>query len=191
MHRNTCKLSKVWDACMRWIIRHGYIYSLSGMFVNSLLNYKMPYPSYKFDDAKLLESGNPVFLHWSHPVDYVYRSKALTDQPELYRFFRKHKLVKKSENSDNKTGDYSSFKIAKIYMSLCNLFGQKMESTLPKYAPSIYTTVDYPVYWTFKIILSSIGKCWFASLWVLFVLRFISDNVFIKGKGVSLLYHVF
>ena len=25
-----------------------------------LLIYKMPYPSYRFDDAKLLESGNPV-----------------------------------------------------------------------------------------------------------------------------------
>ena len=28
--------------------------------INCLLIYKMPYPSYRFDDAKLLESGNPV-----------------------------------------------------------------------------------------------------------------------------------
>ena len=28
--------------------------------INSLLIYKMPYPSYRFDDAKLLQPGNPV-----------------------------------------------------------------------------------------------------------------------------------
>ena len=28
--------------------------------VNCLLIYKMPYPSYRFDDVKPLESGNPV-----------------------------------------------------------------------------------------------------------------------------------
>ena len=28
--------------------------------INCLLIYKMPYPSYRFDDAKLLEPGNPV-----------------------------------------------------------------------------------------------------------------------------------
>ena len=27
---------------------------------SSLLIYEMPYPSYRFDDSKLLESGNPV-----------------------------------------------------------------------------------------------------------------------------------
>ena len=37
------------------------------------------------------------------------------------------------------------------------LFGQRSEGTLPKYAPSIFSAVDYPVYWTFIIILSSIG----------------------------------
>ena len=28
--------------------------------INCLLIYTMPYPSYRFDDAKLLEPGNPV-----------------------------------------------------------------------------------------------------------------------------------
>ena len=28
--------------------------------INCLLIHKMPYPSYRFDDAKLIESGNPV-----------------------------------------------------------------------------------------------------------------------------------
>ena len=28
--------------------------------INFSLRYKLPYPSYKFDDAKLLEPGNPV-----------------------------------------------------------------------------------------------------------------------------------
>ena len=54
---------------------------------------------------------------------------------------------KKSENSDNKTGDYSSFKITEIYFqkkSLCNFFGKKMESTLPKYAPSISQLLIIP-----------------------------------------------
>ena len=36
-------------------------------------------------------------------------------------------------------------------------FGQRLEGTLPEYAPSILSAVDYPVYWTFIIILSSIG----------------------------------
>ena len=31
-----------------------------GIFNNCLLIYKMSYPSYRFDDSKLLESGNPV-----------------------------------------------------------------------------------------------------------------------------------
>ena len=83
---------------------------------------------------------------------------------------------KKSENSDNKTGDYSSFKITKIYFqkkSLCNFFGKKMESTLPKYAPSISQLM----------IITCIGysKSHFLPLVAFFVLRFISDNVFNKG----------
>ena len=68
--------------------------------------------------------------------------------------------IKKIEENEFKTGDYSSFKITKIYFqkkSLCYFFGQRLEGTLPKYAPSISSAIDYPVYWTFIIILSSIG----------------------------------
>ena len=34
--------------------------------INCLLIYKMPYSSYRFDDANLFDSENPVFLHCSH-----------------------------------------------------------------------------------------------------------------------------
>ena len=50
--------------------------------------------------------------------------------------FQETQKCKKSENSDNKTGDHSSFKITKIYFQkklLCIFFfGQNMESTLSK-----------------------------------------------------------
>ena len=39
--------------------------------INCLLIYKMPYSSYRFDDAKLLGSGNPVSYTDPHPVDDV------------------------------------------------------------------------------------------------------------------------
>ena len=47
----------------------------------------------------------------------IYWSKVLTDQQGLCRFFRKHENSKKSENSDSKTGDYSSFKFTKTFFS--------------------------------------------------------------------------
>ena len=76
--------------------------------------------------------------------------------------FQGTQKCKKSEKSDNKTGDYSSFKITKKKKkktktkkkkkkkkknqkkSLCNLFGQKMESTPPTYAPSILPLLIIP-----------------------------------------------
>ena len=60
----------------------------------------------------------------------------------------------KIENNEFKTGDYS-FKSTKIYFqkkSLCYFFGQRLEGTLPKYAHSILSAIDF--LW---IILSSIG----------------------------------
>ena len=68
--------------------------------------------------------------------------------------------IKKIEKNEFETGDNSSFKITKIYFqkkSLCYFFGQRLEGTLPKYAPSIINAIDYPVYWTLIIILPSIG----------------------------------
>ena len=67
--------------------------------------------------------------------------------------------IKKIEKNEFIAGDYSSFKITKIYFQkklLCYLFGQRLDGTLPKYAPSNLSAIDYPVYWTFLIILSSI-----------------------------------
>ena len=85
----------------------------------------------------------------------LYWSKVLTDQQGLCRFFWKHKIVKNLKTAT----------IKQVIIQLSNslyffFFFQKMESTLPKYTPSIFTTVDYPVYWTFKITLSSIGFEW-------------------------------
>ena len=59
-----------------------------------------------------------------------------------------------------------------------------MERTLPKYAPSILP-VDYPVYWTFKIALSSIDFEWRKSDLVFLVSEFrlhrdLSVTLFIK-----------
>ena len=68
--------------------------------------------------------------------------------------------IKKIEKNEFKTGDYSAFRITKIYFqkkSLCYFFSQWLEGTLPEYAPSILSAIDYPVYWTFIIILSSNG----------------------------------
>ena len=49
-----------------------------------------------------------------HKKRDIYWSKVLIDQQGLCQFFRKHKIVKKNENSDNKSGDYSSFKFTKM-----------------------------------------------------------------------------
>ena len=116
--------------------------------------------------------GNRVLIHILKKCEKVnlkkllkqiYWSKFLTDHRGLCRFCRKHKIAKKSENSDNKTGDYSSFKFTKMFFqkkSLCIFFGQ----TNGKYPTQIrafnFTTVDYHVYWTFKITLSFIGFQW-------------------------------
>ena len=77
--------------------------------------------------------------------------------------FQETQNSKISENSDNNTGDYSSFKITKIYFqkkSSCNFFGQINGKYPTKIRAFNFTTVGYPVYWTFKITLSSIGFEW-------------------------------
>ena len=123
---------------------------------------------------------------------FVYLSKVLTDQQGLCRFFRKHKIVKKDENSDNKTGDYSSFKFTKMFFfqkkSLCNCFGQKNGKYPIQIRAFNFTTVDYPVYWTFKITLSFIGFEWKKSVDLLISEFFLCCDLSVimfssKGKG--------
>ena len=76
-----------------------------------------------------------------------------------------------SENSDNKADKYSSSKFTKMVFQkkllLFFFFFVKKGFFLVKkgkYPTKIrafnFTTVDYPVYWTFKITLSSIGFEW-------------------------------
>ena len=53
----------------------------------------------------------------------------------IMSIFQETQNSKISENSDNKTGDNSSFKITKIYFqkkSSCNFFGQKCDVTIWK-----------------------------------------------------------
>ena len=53
--------------------------------------------------------------------------------------------IKKIEMNGFKTGDYSSFKISKNLFSekvIMLLFGQWLEGTLPKYAPSTLSAID-------------------------------------------------
>ena len=122
----------------------------------------------------------------------LYWSKVLTDQPGLCRFFRKHKIVK-----DLKT---ATLKQVFIYLSKLLKFifrkshyvtfsvKKKKESTQPKYAPSISQLLITCIlcighsnhtffhwFWMEK-------KGWFASLWGLFVLQFISDIFLSKSK---------
>ena len=92
----------------------------------------------------------------------VYWSKVLTDQQGLCRYFWKHKIVKNLKTATTK----------QVIIHLSNLlkcFFRKSHYVIflvknGKYPTQIrtfnFTTVDYPVYWTFKITLSSIGFEW-------------------------------
>ena len=123
-----------------------------------------------------------IAVHQSYNIYiniYIYWSKVLTDQQGLCRFFRKHKTVKNLKTATIKQliihlSNFLKCVYRKIHYVI---FLSKNEKYPTQIRAFNFTTVDYPVYWTFKN-----GKqCWFASLWVLFVLRIISDNVFIKG----------
>ena len=84
---------------------------------------------------------------------HIYLSKVLTDQPGRCQIFRKYKIVKHLKKSDNKTDDYSSFKITKIYLqkkSLYNCFAQNIERTLSKHAPSILPLLIIHWFWMEK-----------------------------------------
>ena len=123
----------------------------------------------------------------------LYWSKVLTDQSE-YRFIRKHKIVNNPKRATIKQVIIHLSKLLKFIFrkSHCVTFFLSKNWTYPiKIRAFNFTTVDYPVYWTFKITLSSIGfewkkKCWLFSLRVLSALRFISETFFIKGYGVWL-----
>ena len=58
-HQDTCKLSKVWEACVTLSAMTIFTASLGSSLI-VCWSTKTLYPSYRFDDAKLLESVNPV-----------------------------------------------------------------------------------------------------------------------------------
>ena len=72
----------------------------------------------------------------------IYWSKVLTDQRGLCRFFRKHKTVKNLKTATIKRVIIHLSNLQK--KSLCNVFGQKMENTRPKYAPSVSQLLIIP-----------------------------------------------
>ena len=66
----------------------------------------------------------------------------------IMSIFQETQNSKQSENSDNKTGVYSSFKFIKMFFRKKShyviFFGQKLERTLPKYAPSFSQLLIIP-----------------------------------------------
>ena len=92
-------------------------------------------------------------IHWS---------KVLTEEG-LCRFFRKHKIVKNLKTATIKQVIIHLSNLLKCFFqkkSLCNFFGQKNGKYPTHICALNFTTVDYPIYWTFKITLSSIGFEW-------------------------------
>ena len=117
-------------------------------------------------------------------VFHIYRPKVLTDQPGQCRFFRKRKIVNNLKRATIKHVIIHLSKLQNIIVSKSHYVTVLVKNgTYPtKIRAFNFTTVDYPVYWTFKIILSSIGFEWkkvlIFSFWVLFALRFISETFF-------------
>ena len=93
----------------------------------------------------------------------IYWSKVLTDEQGLCRFSRKHKIVKNLKTATIKQVIYSSFKFTKKLFServIMYFFWSKNGKYTTQIRAFNFTTADYPVYWTFKITLSSIGFEW-------------------------------
>ena len=96
------------------------------------------------DDCYIYQSV--FFLTWSFQrCVYIWRkqiywSKVLTDEQGLCRFFRKHKIVKNLKTATIKQVIIYLSNLLKCFFRKSHyvffFFGQKMESTLPKYAPS-------------------------------------------------------
>ena len=105
---------------------------------------KMKNANFVINEANGIKSNDSLKCLVITLRNKIYWSKVLTDQQGLFRFFRKHKIVK----------NHLSNLLKRFFQkkSLCNFFGQKMESTLPKYAPSISQLL--------KITLSSVGFKW-------------------------------
>ena len=77
--------------------------------------------------------------------------------------FQETQNSEQTENSDNKTAVYSSFLsnlLKKIRKSHYVFFLVKNGKYPTQIRAFNFTTVDYIVYWTFKITLSSIGFEW-------------------------------
>ena len=96
------------------------------MFKTFLLIVKKSQP-FKLDRVLYFNGQLLVKVSVNVCIPFIYWSKFPTDQPGLCRFFQETQNSKKSENSDNKTGNHSSFKITTIYfqkkslcMSLCH-----------------------------------------------------------------------
>ena len=90
----------------------------------------------------------------------IYWSKVLTDQQGLCRFFRKHKIVKNLKTATIKHVIIHLSNLTKCFFrkkSLCNFLVKKNGKYPTQIRAFNFTTVDYPVYWTFNITLSPIS----------------------------------
>ena len=145
-----------------------------------------------------------------HLLYITYWSKVLTDQQILCRFFRKHKIVKNLQTATIKQVIIHLSNLLKCFFQKSYyviFFGQKKwkvpypNTRLQLHNCWLFCVLDIQehtfFHWFWRgarwlsgslkttnqpnpLVLNR-KKCWVASLWVLFVLRFISDNVFIKG----------
>ena len=113
--------------------------------------------------------------------EHVYWSKVLTD-----RFFRKHNIVKNLKTETIKQVIIHLSNLLKCFFfffqkkSLCFFLVKKWKASYPNTRLLIISCIGHSRSHFLPLDLNG-KKCWFASLWVLFVLRFISDNVFVKG----------
>ena len=100
---------------------------------------------------------------------HIYWSKFLTDQPGLCRFFRKHKILKHPKIATIKQVIIHLSKLLKSIFRKSQYITFLVKKWKVPYQNTRFklTTVDYSVYWKFKIILSSIGFEWEKSVHLL------------------------
>ena len=73
----------------------------------------------------------------------IYWPKVLTDQSGWSRFFRKLEILRKLKRTNLKQAIIHLSKLLKFIKkkSLCHFFGQRLEGTIPKYAPSVLSSL--------------------------------------------------
>ena len=112
----------------------------------------------------------------------IYLPKILIDQSGWSRFLRKLEILRKLKRTNLKQVIIPLSKLLKFIFrkSHCYFFGQRLDGTVPKYAPSVLSAIGYLVYCTFIIILSSIGFLWRNSVDVFDCEIFLCPNLSVR-----------